>query len=313
MTPGFDKEKQLRGSKIKHFSKNDPFISALAKQKAMATHKTHKPKMHRHHRRRQNGNGDHERRKPTTDVQHMATVLRSSSFFSVSFTTLLLLAFLVVTGAATNNDERDTTSTITTPKTRKLDDNSDVGVYDYARISTIPPLADHKLPDKAKADKLAVTWGHWHFWDGENEIRPKNDYLSKYPNKDIPGDEFPDDAWQTDAVFVNHYLNDADKLVTRAMEAIYAEYGHGKPLSPAKLGERAKLFYWHKLDLEEPIDASSLRNTLFKYSKRGDKGDGGWTTERSFDGLVRRLLHAMMTSDTFTVVMGGHSSAAGHG
>eukprot|EP00957_Ditylum_brightwellii_P182403 13895085-Ditylum_brightwellii.AAC.1 len=40
---------------------------------------------------------------------------------------------------------------------------------------------------------------------------------------------------------------------------------------------------------------------------------GGWTTKKSFEGLVRRLLHAMMTNDTFTVVLGGHSAAAGHG
>jgi hypothetical protein len=43
--------------------------------------------------------------------------------------------------------------------------------------------------------------------------------------------------------------------------------------------------------------------------------DGGWTTERSFDGLARRILHAVMTEDQFTLVMTGHSlvSPPGHG
>lgn len=40
---------------------------------------------------------------------------------------------------------------------------------------------------------------------------------------------------------------------------------------------------------------------------------GGWTTKQSFTSLARRLLHAMITKDTFTVVMGGDSSAAGYG
>ena len=47
-------------------------------------------------------------------------------------------------------------------------------------------------------------------------------------------------------------------------------------------------------------------------SKESD-GNGGWTTESSYEGLVRRLLHAMMTNDDFVVVIGGHSAAAGHG
>ena len=37
------------------------------------------------------------------------------------------------------------------------------------------------------------------------------------------------------------------------------------------------------------------------------------TTSQSFESLSRRILHALMTESTFTVVMGGHSSAAGHG
>jgi hypothetical protein len=40
---------------------------------------------------------------------------------------------------------------------------------------------------------------------------------------------------------------------------------------------------------------------------------GGWTTKKTFQSLSRRLLHAMMTNDEFTVVLGGHSAAAGHG
>jgi len=45
----------------------------------------------------------------------------------------------------------------------------------------------------------------------------------------------------------------------------------------------------------------------------GTPNNAGCTNNKSFDGLVKRLLHAMFTNDSFTVVLGGHSAAAGHG
>ena len=56
--------------------------------------------------------------------------------------------------------------------------------------------------------------------------------MESSPTRDIPGEDFPETAWQADAVFVNHILNDADELIARTMEAIFIEYGHGKPLEP---------------------------------------------------------------------------------
>ena len=73
------------------------------------------------------------------------------------------------------------------------------------------------------------------------------------------------------------------------------------------MAERMKMFHWSREDL------STISEPPEKYGKRGDRGNGGWTTTRSFKGLVRRLLHAMMTQDTFTVVLGGHSAAVGQG
>ena len=72
------------------------------------------------------------------------------------------------------------------------------------------------------------------------------------------------------------------------------------------LAERMKMFHWSREDLSK-ADAKVPE----KYSKRGDRGNGGWTTKRSYDGLVRRLLHAMMTQDTFTVVSKYHFDCTG--
>jgi hypothetical protein len=50
-----------------------------------------------------------------------------------------------------------------------------------------------------------------------------------------------------------------------------------------------------------------------EWRKDGEGERGGWSTYKSIEGLKRRLIHAVMTEDTFIFAMGGHSSAAGHG
>ena len=67
------------------------------------------------------------------------------------------------------------------------------------------------------------------------------------------------------------------------------------------------MFHWDKIDLATATEKPE------KYGKKGKRGNGGWTTQRSFDGLVKRLLHAIMTNSDFTVALAGHSAAAGHG
>ena len=51
------------------------------------------------------------------------------------------------------------------------------------------------------------------------------------------------------------------------------------------------MFRWEKVDLgagQVPSPSSRMQ--------------GGWTTQRSFDGLARRILHAIMTNDEFVYV-----------
>jgi len=179
----------------------------------------------------------------------------------------------------------------------------------YSNLATIVPDPDHRPLTDEEKEKIKADWGNWHFYDGEEDRRPEGDYCGKYKNRDIPGDEFPDEAWQADAVYVNHFIDDAERLIGRAKEAIFTEYGHGKPLPPEELATRLKMFEWEYVDL----DTQDQPPRKYENGRHGDRGNGGWTTERSFDGLVRRLLHAMMTNDSFTVVMAGHSAAAGHG
>ncbi|CAB9497414.1 expressed unknown protein [Seminavis robusta] len=179
----------------------------------------------------------------------------------------------------------------------------------YSELSTIPPDPVAKNVSKQIKDSLAVKYGKWHFWDGNEQYRPENDDLcDQYePVCDVPEEDFPDDSWQGDAVFVNHFLNDAELLVNRAMEAIFEEYGHPKPKGAEGLAERMRMFHWDKIDLK------TAKGPPKAFQGSMSRGNGGWTTRRSFDGLVRRILHAIMTSGTFTVVVAGNSAAAGHG
>jgi len=140
-------------------------------------------------------------------------------------------------------------------------------------------------------------WGFWKFYDGAKEDRPKNDYCGEADpiHRDIDPNDFPENAWQTDAVYVNHFLDEGLKLVSRVRDAIYAEYG---------LSDKEAQDAMFKLTIND-CDAGEMQ--LISSSQ------GGWICKRSFDGLSRRLLHAMMTNDEFNIVLGGHSAAAGHG
>jgi hypothetical protein len=208
-----------------------------------------------------------------------------------------------------DDDASANTGTDSTPATVTPEKPPPTKGLAYSQISAMVPDPFRSTTPR-DSDALRQEWGQWGFWDGDEDQRPADDYCARFPQRDIPADAFPDTAWQVDAVFVNHLINDAEQLISRAMEAIFAEYGHGKPLPPEQLTERMQMFRWERLDLSVGLDQVA---TPSKYTKRGDRGNGGWTTVRSQEGLVRRLLHAIMTNDSFTVVLGGHSAAAGHG
>jgi hypothetical protein len=206
--------------------------------------------------------------------------------------------------AAATDDSKTSTSTKTTAKSTPHNPLDLHEGFVYSKRAKVVP----DPYQKSVADTTTTTTKKWSFWDGDEALRPDYDYTADYPSGDIPGDKFPDDAWQTDAVYVNHILDAAANYVAQAKEAIFTEYGHGKPLPTEMLKERMNMFHWDKVDLTDPNAQPPL-----SYAKRGTRGNGGYTTQKSWDGLVLRLLHACMTNRPFVVVMGGHSAAAGHG
>lgn len=147
-------------------------------------------------------------------------------------------------------------------------------------------------PPPAVLKQYAEKWGTWKL--GELPEMDRDSFCSGYSHCDVPRDKFPSNAWQSDSAFVAKFLDEADKLVDRAMHAVLAEYGK----SP---------------DDSAMFDLSYKEWNRRELPKIETPENGGWTTKRSMQGLSRRLLHAIMTRDTFTFVLGGHSAAAGHG
>ncbi|GKY93541.1 hypothetical protein MPSEU_000321500 [Mayamaea pseudoterrestris] len=156
------------------------------------------------------------------------------------------------------------------------------------------------------AQKQAMTdqYGQWTFVDPKATQRPGEDFYAKFPNRDVPREQFPSNAWQTDSEYLSEFLNASLELVIRAQEAILSEYGHGKLDEPElDFDERSKMFYVNMVDMRNDTWASDVTEPTA----------AGWHDRTAWENLQKRILHAILTEDSFTFLMGGHSAAAGHG
>jgi hypothetical protein len=211
--------------------------------------------------------------------------------------------------------KRSTNSTTSTPKAAASGKKKKFGKQQQQQQP--PPTVSARVPYKRRGQPLTddehlamvEKWGTWG-WDEEKDRPTLDDVYAKYPNRDVPYKQFPSKAWQTDKAYVSRFLQEGQDLVMRAMEAILAEYGHGVGVDEEPGGvsfaNRSLMFTLRT------HDEDFIRSTMLDKKWSGGH-DGGWTTKASWAGLQRRLLHAVMTEDSFIFAMGGHSSAAGHG
>lgn len=88
--------------------------------------------------------------------------------------------------------------------TAPIPPETDGGGTDTTTVPETPQAQEETLQTLEETPTTAPeeddTWGHWKFYDGDAENRPKGDYCEKHPNRDIKAEEFPENAWQTDAV-----------------------------------------------------------------------------------------------------------------
>ena len=181
-----------------------------------------------------------------------------------------------------------------------------------------------------KMQKVREEWGAWDFRDpredesNTNTSTPRTDDVGRSeadfanaPYKDLPVEDFPPDSWQADEEYLGRFLDEAKKLVHRVKEGIYAEVGWPTKGSDEKrLEDREKYFkihVWDPPDCETDSDAKNqIAEAEIKCGKKAKDGIAKFQ-KHAFDGLVKKLLHAMMTNDEFYAILGGHSAAAGHG
>ena len=105
------------------------------------------------------------------------------------------------------------------------------------------------------------------------------------------------------------YLNRVELVVKTAMAAILEEYGQvprGYHVDKSFINV-PPMFAWDRINLANATKPPK------DFQKSGKRGNGGWTSDRSWTGLVLRLIQSMSQGSDFTVVLGGHSAAAGHG
>ena len=193
-------------------------------------------------------------------------------------------------------------------------DSSNTGSIDGADKPASPDNPNSPCPtrtyksraqpiDDAEKARLASEWGSWTLVDDKSDQRPKHDFYADYPNRDIPRSEFPSNAWQLDKDYVGKFLTEGIALANRAMEAILSEYGHGKEDEPdVPFANRSQMF-----------DVIMFEGNLTDVQFEKEYSQNGWTTKRSWANLKKRVLHSIMTQDSFIFAMGGHSAAAGHG
>jgi hypothetical protein len=174
-----------------------------------------------------------------------------------------------------------------------------------------------------ETEELSRTWGAWTCTNRRSSIGSSSsssslDFYSQFENRDVPLDQFPSTSWQRNGTYVTEFLQQAIALVNRTMEAILVEYGKA-----ARFGgnddDKEKNDEWNTKLRWAMFEVDRFDNDYFSTATGSppsiyDKSHGGWTTHRTWiDGLQRRLWHAILTEDSFVVVVGGHSAAAGQG
>lgn len=199
-----------------------------------------------------------------------------------------------------------------------FDNYSDVSPYADPRIAMTDDERHAEMKGwNEKMDAIREKYGYWKFHDPYLEDRgtdrPVVDFSKAGPLRDVSTADFPDDAWQSDTDYVRNFLREAKALVNRVQEAIYEEYGHGLPLTEEEKKVRKKNFGIEIVSLKGVSEEMFRDNKKFERDVIHPRADIAWMAEGAFEGLTRKLLHSMMTNDNFYAVMGGHSSAAGHG
>lgn len=225
-------------------------------------------------------------------------------------------------GEPKNLGEEDTTSFLASESVTLLSETNNTAIS----MTTLPQSELETLVVNTKATKtlLSTATNETIKSTSSDQKKEQAEETDREIQNDTPkaGQENQDNLAAKELTLDAKYFDQASALIQRSMSAILKEYGQdyvhdgssngtsdmaNGDINRTSTSSLPRMFDW------DIVNVSMDENAPPAFQKRGNRGNGGWTSQRSWNGLVRRLVHALSTQSTFTVVLGGHSAAAGHG
>lgn len=193
-------------------------------------------------------------------------------------------------------------------------------LHDPFRSPYASPLYRESFNNQSRAEELqndflhlktvtTARFGRWETPVVDDVIVPhhEDESLSKVPHMDWTS--FPKKSWQTDPKYLGEFLVQAKDLVHRVKEGIYTEYGWGI-LAEHSVKERDEKVARRDRDFGVITEKFRIENGTAFEPRSNRRMDGiAYMNEPAWEALVRKILHAMMTSGDFFVVSAGPASS----
>lgn len=158
-----------------------------------------------------------------------------------------------------------------------------------------PELDERQRTFAKRMGEIVEKFGVWNNPDYEDWFGADDDFFEEYYYRDVPIDDFPFEVWQTDESYIKQFLDEAQSLIEATKEGIMQEYNHPNPNDEEK-------------DMFGVIigDEHEFINGTAHHSETKKRLPGvAYLPEKAWQGLIRKLLHAMVTNDHFYVVVTG--------
>ena len=142
-------------------------------------------------------------------------------------------------------------------------------------------------------------YGMWNNPSFDGLVDPGDRLYDDYNFRDVPIEEFPEGTWQTDPTYLKAHLDQAQALVEATKEGIMREYNHMNP------DDSEKQLFGVIIGDHEFVNGVAYQQEENDKKKKLAHPGIAYMPQKSWDGLVKKLLHAMITTDYFYVVVAG--------
>jgi len=171
--------------------------------------------------------------------------------------------------------------------------------YNNSNTASVTQQAAIQAQFEAQRAAYEIKYGLYQVpeWPGDDGFTVPRVADHKY--KDVP--ELDATDWPVDGAYVRDFLEQAKLLVERVKEGIYEEYGYGV-VGVASTVEKSAIISKRLPAFQVVIDDNAYNKTKTKVPGIAHLNTAAW------EGLIRKLLHAMITGDEFYVVAAGSAA-----